>query len=389
MKKILAKFTAAFAAGVGLAVFTCGALDNQAQAQTQAPVASSPQAEARPEEEPIITDFVRYVEKVDSGADVDQLQTVVRSYRRGATEVDLVAVIHIADPEYYRTMNELLDSYEVVLYEMVGGPFQKRDLNAAEADPSMAGIKVLHNLMQNMLALEYQTEGIDYDKAHFVHADADWDEYSRLMASHNQSMATLFQRAMAISMSGKSIPGIPNSNEGNNALLGGLLQAVTSGDSDGLKRIVAPMLSEAETFISMIEGEGDDGTVIISERNKIVMRSIGEQIQAGKKSIGVFYGAGHMPDLEGRLIEKGFQPVGYKWYNAWQIGESANGSITNGVKDDGSAGVAPSSGDAAVVNVLGFFGKLLQDEELMESVVSGVRRLVEPAQEAGVDARED
>ncbi len=383
MKNVPKKFTAVVAAGLGLLAL------NASQAQSPAPSAAPSPTLAPAAAEPV-TDFVRYVEKADSGESLDQLQTVVRSYRLGATQVDLVAVIHIADPEYYDTMNEHLDSYDVVLYEMVGGPFEKRAENAAsaEADPSMAGIKVLHNLMQNMLALEYQTEGIDYDKAHFVHADADWEEYSQLMATRNQSMATLFQRAMAISMSGKSIPGIPSSNEDNSALLGGLLQAVTSGDSNSLKRIVAPLLSEAETFISMIEGEGDDGTVIITERNKIVMRSIGEQMQAGKKSIGVFYGAGHMTDLEERLIEKGFQPVGFKWYDAWQIGEPSNGAITNGVKGDGSASV-PSGGDAAVVNALGFFGKLLQDEKLMESVVSGVRRIAESTQEAGVGAGEN
>jgi len=387
MKNFAKKITASFAAGLGLIAL------NASQAQSPTPPVSAPQAPApasatAPEEE-LVTDFVRYVEKAESGAEVDQLQTVVRSYRRGTTQVDLVAVIHIADPDYYDTMNGHLDGYDVVLYEMVGGPFEKRDINSSEADPSMAGIKVLHNLMQNMLALEYQTEGIDYDKAHFVHADADWKEYEQLMATRNQSMATLFQRAMAISMSGKTIPGIPSSNEDNTALLGGLLQAVTTGDSNSLKRIVAPLLSEAETFISMIEGEGDDGTVIISERNKIVMRGIGEQMQAGKKSIGVFYGAGHMPDLEARLIEKGFQPVGFKWYDAWQIGEGTNGAITNGVKSEGAAGVAPSNGDAAVVNALGFFGKLLQDEELMESVVNGVRRIAESTQETGGGAGEN
>ncbi len=387
MKELIRKISAACAAGLGLLALNTGHAQSPTPATSPAqPPATAAATETEAEQ---ITDFVRFVEKADSGEAIDKLQTVVRSYRRGATQVDLVAVIHIADPEYYDTMNEQLDGYDVVLYEMVGGPFEKRQLNSAEADPSMAGIKVLHNLMQNMLALEYQTEGIDYDKAHFVHADADWDEYSELMTTRNQSMATLFQRAMAISMSGKTVPGIPSSNEDNTALLGGLLQAVTSGDSNSLKRIVAPLLSEAETFISMIEGEGDDGTVIISERNKIVMRSIGEQMQAGKQSIGVFYGAGHMPDLEARLVEKGFQPVGFKWYDAWQIGESSNGAISNGVKGDGSAGVAPSNGDAAMVNALGFFGKLLQDEELMESVVNGVRRIAESAQEAGDVAGEN
>jgi hypothetical protein len=321
------------------------------------------------------TDFVRYVEAAEASKATDRLETVVRSYRRGDQQVDLVSVIHIADPEYYVAMNEVLASYEAVLYEMVGGPVTERDLNSEEADPSMAGIKMIHGLLQNLLALEYQTKGIDYSPKHFVHADVDWDEYSALMASRNQSMATLFQRAMAISMSGEEVPGLPTNDADSAAMLGGLLRAVTSGDANGLKRMVAPMLGEAESLVSLIEG--DDGTVIITERNKVVMEEVKAQLDRGKKSVGIFYGAGHMPDLEARLIADGFKATEVKWMTAWEIGGAPSGGVTNKAAGGDGASVAPQSEDDAVVNALGFFGKILQDEDLMRSVVSGVKAFTE------------
>jgi hypothetical protein len=377
MKKLPLQISATFSVGIGLASLTC--FEPLADAQTPAPVppaATQPVVvETGPDQAKQTTDFVRYVEAAEGSKEGDRLETVVRAYRREDQQVDLVSVIHIADPDYYVAMNKVLAGYEAVLYEMVGGPVTERDLNAEEADPSMAGIKVIHGLLQNLLALEYQTKGIDYSPKHFVHADVDWDEYSALMASRNQSMATLFQRAMAISMSGEKVPGLPTNDADSAAMLGGLLRAVTSGDANGLKRMVAPMLGEAETLVSLIEG--DDGTVIITERNKVVMEEVKAQLNHGRKSVGVFYGAGHMPDLEARLLADGFKATEVHWMTAWKIGGSAAGGVTNKAVGGDGAAVAPQSEEDAAVNALGFFGRILQDEELMRSVVSGVKAFAE------------
>lgn len=335
------------------------------------------------DEEIPATDFVRYVEHGDAespGDGMDRLQTVVRSYRRGDRQVDLVSVVHIADSGYYDEMNERLSGYDVVLYEMVGGPVEKREVTAksTESDPSMAGIRMAHALLQNLLGLEYQIEGIDYSGEKFVHADVDWREYSELMASRNQSMATLFQRAFAISLSGQEIPGVPSNDAESAAMLGGLMRALASGDPNDLKRIVAPMLSQAEALISLIEG--DDGTVIITERNKVVMRGVAEQLAAGRRTIGVFYGAGHMPDLEERLLAQGFVESGVQWMDAWEIGGAEKAPAVRGDSTEdagGKNGDGDQAGDpdAALINTLGFVGKLLQDRELMESVVDGIKAL--------------
>ena len=387
MKKLSQRLGATLSAGIGLASLTClepfAEAQNQAPAPVPAPVDSShPGTADTGAGDPStkeITDFVRYVEAGEGSGGSDRLQTVVRSYRRGDQQVDLVSVIHIADPDYYEEMNEVLAGYDAVLYEMVGGPVTERDLNAAETDPSMAGIKVIHGLLQNLLALEYQTTGIDYSPKHFVHADVDWDEYSSLMASRNQSIATLFQRAMSISLSGEEVPGLPTNDADSAAMLGGLLSAVTSGDANGLKRIVAPMLGEAESLVTLIEG--DDGTVIITERNKVVMEEVKAQLNHGRKTIGIFYGAGHMPDLEARLLADGFRAGEVNWMTAWEIGASKSDGVTNKALGGNGASVAPMSEEDAVVNALGFFGKLLQDEDLMRSVVNGVKAFAESGPE--------
>jgi hypothetical protein len=48
---------------------------------------------------------------------------------------------------------------------------------------------------------------------------------------------------------------------------------------------------------------GDDGSsTLITERNKKALQVLRRELDAGKKRIAIFYGAGHLPDMEARLI---------------------------------------------------------------------------------------
>ena len=95
------------------------------------------------------------------------------------------------------------------------------------------------------------------------------------------------------------------------------MAALTQGDTGSLKRSIAPFLAESESFIKQLEG--DDGTVLVTERNKVVMRKLTAEINRGHRNLAVFFGAGHMPDLEQRLIEEGFQRERGVWVPAWEI----------------------------------------------------------------------
>ena len=44
-------------------------------------------------------------------------------------------------------------------------------------------------------------------------------------------------------------------------------------------------------------------------------------MKKGRKKLGIFYGAAHMPDMEKRLQKMGFAQVGKpRWLVAWDIG---------------------------------------------------------------------
>jgi len=50
-----------------------------------------------------------------------------------------------------------------------------------------------------------------------------------------------------------------------------------------------------------------------------VIEVLQEQMAAGKRKLAIFYGAGHLLDLDQRLIDLKFKRTGHEWLTAWEI----------------------------------------------------------------------
>ena len=87
-----------------------------------------------------------------------------------------------------------------------------------------------------------------------------------------------------------------------------------------LKIVLAKQLSEMESL--MVSFGGEDGSVIITDRNKKALEVLKQRIAKGQKTIGIFYGAGHLGDMDKRLrTEFRLQPVSVTWLTAWDLAE--------------------------------------------------------------------
>jgi hypothetical protein len=49
------------------------------------------------------------------------------------------------------------------------------------------------------------------------------------------------------------------------------------------------------------------------------VRVLEDEIKRGRRKLGIFYGAGHMPDFERRLEVLGFKKSHEHWLVAWDI----------------------------------------------------------------------
>jgi hypothetical protein len=84
-----------------------------------------------------------------------------------------------------------------------------------------------------------------------------------------------------------------------------------------LKRLVGREFDQVERLMEGIESAG--GTVIIGERNRLALQVLETEVAKGKRKIGIFYGAAHMPDMEHKLEEKGFIRKATDWLTAWDL----------------------------------------------------------------------
>jgi hypothetical protein len=87
-----------------------------------------------------------------------------------------------------------------------------------------------------------------------------------------------------------------------------------------LKQLIGQQMDQIESMVAGIDqGPDGQGSVLVSARNEHAMRVLHEQIGQGKRRLGIFYGAGHMPDLEKRLQLLGFGKTQARWLTAWDI----------------------------------------------------------------------
>ncbi len=71
-------------------------------------------------------------------------------------------------------------------------------------------------------------------------------------------------------------------------------------------------------------------TILISDRNKAALRVFQKELAKGKKKIAIFYGAGHMPDLEKHLtVDFGLKRAKQDWQTAWDL--KKQGTVIEGL----------------------------------------------------------
>jgi hypothetical protein len=273
------------------------------------------QAETTPEvaTPPPASEYLR-LGRDDAGVPV-ALQTSIVRFRPAADagpaglEVDLVGAIHIGDSRYYQDLNARFREYDAVLYELVAPEGTRVPLGGVEGGGLLSGFQ---GGLAGVLGLAFQLNEVDYTRPNLVHADLSPDDISRTMAERGETPLDYLARLLSMSMSeyARDPMGVRSM---------GLVAAFFSPDRERLlKAQIAPMMLEMESVTAAFEGE--DGSILVSERNKRAVSVLEERIRLGDRRIAIFYGAAHMADMAAQIESKlGLRQDDIVWIDAWDL----------------------------------------------------------------------
>jgi hypothetical protein len=227
-----------------------------------------------------------------------------------------------------------------VLYEAIGGRDRAVQFNPEEQT------SVQHTLATS-LGLVFQLASIRYDRPTFRNSDLTLPELQRLLSDNAGAEDARKQEGASPSGEGGREGGAGGGSREFRELMGimdgsSLLGAIVHM---GIRIIGTTPKLQAMTRLAMIEVlgrfQGDLSevqgmppelqrlmTVIIRSRNDVVLRDLKPLLgpAAAGRSISVFYGAGHMADLEQRLVsELGYRKQEETWHTAMSVNVRTSG----------------------------------------------------------------
>jgi hypothetical protein len=269
-----------------------------------------------------------YARVMETPSGVLQLEIPARRFspRNGrGPDIWLTGVIHIGDAAYYQALQKHLDAQALVLFEGVGGESLKRgpgsknqDTNEGETESGFA----LQSQMAHALGLEFQLETIEYNRPNFRNSDLSVEEIAALMARSDSDVQTgaawNFEQLMKMMEGQSAWSGLVQLGF---SLIGGqkrfqsltkVMFIQTLGDLGG----------DIQTLGGMPPAMRELMRVLVEERNHKVMKDLRGELRRHKsdESISIFYGAGHMTDLERRLQrDLNYEPREEIWFAAISV----------------------------------------------------------------------
>jgi hypothetical protein len=200
-----------------------------------------------------------------------------------------------------------------------GGAGADADLDLPDPAPEPLAVDEEDNIQAELasaLNLAFQLHSIDYDRPHFRLSDMSLDQLQRSLQARNADWEVL-----GGTLAGSSFPA---------RVVKVLLRFIRFADafvqgaiSDTVKVVLIEMLGDEALINESMKALGEGFTeVLIDERNQVVIDDL-EAVLAAEpdlRSVAIFYGAGHMPDLADRLATQlGYEPGEAQWLDAIRV----------------------------------------------------------------------
>lgn len=272
-----------------------------------------------------------YIRVLNADSNLVQLQIAVRKFvpnRGPGPAVWLFAVSHIGETNYFASLQQQLDTQDLVLFEGVG---EHPDRTAAStnapvraATPREDSRSSLQDAMAAALGLEFQLDAIDYNNPHFQNSDLSLPQLRKLMAEVPKGGAGGGRASQDFESLLQMMQG--------GGLFDSLLRmgmSVLGADPElraMSKLVLVESLAQIQGDPSQLRGLPPDLTslldVLVQERNRKVIEDLQARLKDARhySSIALLYGSGHMPNMETRLRrDLKYRPAEQLWLTAFSV----------------------------------------------------------------------
>lgn len=255
--------------------------------------------------------YMRVLQQQRQATDMET--AIVRFRGKAGHTVDLVAAVHMAEPAYYRQLNQEFKRYDAVLYELVA-PDDSVPVAGEEADNPLSAFQLA---LSGLLGLSFQLDEIDYKARNFVHADLTPKELEASMSKRGESVHSMMLQMLKSSLANPTLINPRDAMALNLALPSIMAQGPSPTQRALLRRVVAQSFRQVEKVTQSLSGP--KGSTLISVRNQRALAVLAKVVRQGRKRIAIFYGAAHMPDFEKRLLKQGYVKGDIRYLKAWDL----------------------------------------------------------------------
>ena len=278
---------------------------------------------------------VPYVRILNTDSNLVQLQVALREFvpdrHHRQPALWLMGVSHIGQSNYYARLQKELDAKTLVLFEGVGDhpdsqtepaepAVQTNGPAQGEADESRSS---LQSAMAAALGLVFQLQAIDYQRTNLQHCDLSVEQIRNLLAEHppqpgQEGAGPSFESLLQLMQGGSlfdSLLRLGLQFIGSNQKFQGLARLAlleTINEIQGDPSNLAALPPDAKELLN----------VLLQKRNDQVLACLQTDLKKLRRadSLAVFYGTGHMPDLERKIRSQlHYRPAGELWLTAFSV----------------------------------------------------------------------
>jgi len=236
-----------------------------------------------------------------------KLETPAIFYEHPVTKrrVVFVAVIHMAEQEYYRKLQQLIDSLPgyTVLFERVEKLSAEEEAGLTKKERAVAGgcsllFKYLERVC-DVMGLQHQKKGLSYDPA-WINTDLRMSQLIKAFAEHDLFLIKKEEQA--------ALAAVDLSRDKSAQLF--------------LRWIINKLFSQLPAFSVLFKALASFSkkkrlteALILDVRNEVAVRGIKKHLANGH--VVTIWGAAHLRGIEEELKVAGFQEVSRQWFTAY------------------------------------------------------------------------